>query len=95
MAGVALSVAFWLGEQVPARGAGEPLELLAGEEPVGQVGGNLRAAFGDVAVLRMGSEAEAIGQRERAFLLVSGARTEKAAAGRAAQRKQVPRHPPQ
>ncbi|WOX16940.1 hypothetical protein [Streptomyces sp. N50] len=57
LAGAALSVAFWLGEPVPARGTGQRLELLAGEEPVGQAGGNLRAAFGDVAVFQMSSEA--------------------------------------
>lgn len=67
LAGAALSVAFWLGEPILARGAGERLELLAGEEPVGQVGGILRAGFGDVAVLSVGSEAGMVRQERGPF----------------------------
>lgn len=63
LAGAARAVVVRMGEPVAARGAGDGLELLAGEEPVGQVAGEPGVGFGDVAVLGMGSEAEVSGQR--------------------------------
>ncbi|MFJ6898142.1 hypothetical protein [Streptomyces hokutonensis] len=67
LAGAALSVVFWRGEPVEARGAGDRVELFAGEQPVGQVAGDLGVDFGDVAVLGMGSEAELVGQERGPF----------------------------
>ncbi|MEU9246974.1 hypothetical protein [Streptomyces sp. NPDC048385] len=63
LAGAAQPVVFWLGEPVQARGEGDGLELLAEEEPFGQVGGEVRVGGGDVAVFGMGAEVEVVGQR--------------------------------
>lgn len=62
LAGTAQSVAFRLGEPVQARREGDRLELLADEEPLGQVRGEARSGGGDETVFGMGTEAEVVGQ---------------------------------
>lgn len=63
LAGTAQPVAFRLGEPVQARREGDGLELLAQEEPFGEVGGEVRVGGGDEAVFGMGAEVEVVGQR--------------------------------
>ncbi len=59
----ALAVLFRLGEPIQARQAGDGLELLAGEEPLGQVRGDRGGGGRDEAVLGVDGEVEVVGQR--------------------------------
>jgi hypothetical protein len=63
LAGTAQPVAFRLGEPIQARRKRDRLELLADEEPLGQVRGEARSGGGDETVFGMGTEAEVVGQR--------------------------------
>ncbi|MFD4476432.1 hypothetical protein ACFWPU_10010 [Streptomyces sp. NPDC058471] len=73
LAGAALAVLFRLGEPVQARQVGDGLELLAGEEPLGEVRGDGGRGSGDEAVLGMDGEVEVVGQGRILSARVSGA----------------------
>lgn len=74
LAGTAQPIAFRLGEPVQARRKGDGLELLADEEPLGQVRGEARCGGGDETVFGMGTEAEVVGQRRIPSFCWSAAR---------------------
>ena len=74
LAGTAQPIAFRLGEPVQARRKGDGLELLADEEPLGQVRGEARCGGGDETVFGMGTEAEVVGQRMIPSIYWSAAR---------------------
>ncbi|MFD9484653.1 hypothetical protein ACFWBX_11735 [Streptomyces sp. NPDC059991] len=63
LAGAALAVLFRVGEPVQARQVGDGLELLAGEEPLGQVRGDGGRGCGDEAVLGVDGDVEVVGQK--------------------------------
>ncbi|MFK8912342.1 hypothetical protein [Streptomyces sp. YS-3] len=62
LAGAAPAVLFGLGDPVQTREVGDRLELLAGEEPLGQVLGDRRRRGGNEAVFRVDGEVEMVGQ---------------------------------
>lgn len=67
LAGAAPAVLFRMRDPVHARQLGDGLELFAGEEPLGQVGGDRGRGSGDEAVLGMDGEVEVFGQEADPF----------------------------
>lgn len=63
LAGTADPVLPGVGEPVQARSVGHGLELLAHEEPVGQVCGDVGGGGGHESVVGVGAEAEVVGQK--------------------------------
>ncbi|MEU3502492.1 hypothetical protein ABZ726_17605 [Streptomyces hundungensis] len=60
LAGAAPAVLFGLGDPVQTREVGDRLELLAGEEPLGQMLGDRRSGGGNEAVFRVDGEVEMV-----------------------------------
>ncbi|MGW2858248.1 hypothetical protein [Streptomyces sp. NPDC001205] len=67
LACAALTVLLRVGEPVQARQVGDGLELLAGEEPLGQVRGDGGRGGGGEAVLGVDGEVKVVGQEAEPF----------------------------
>ncbi|MFH8562552.1 hypothetical protein [Streptomyces sp. NPDC017988] len=72
LAGAAPAIPFRMRDPVHARQLGDGLELLAGEEPLGQVRGDRGRGNGGEAELGVDGEAEVLGQKTDPFCGVSG-----------------------
>ncbi|MEU1091709.1 hypothetical protein [Streptomyces sp. NPDC005877] len=67
LAGAAPAVLFRLSDPVQTRQVGDGLELLADQEPLGQVLGDRRRGGGNEAVFRVDGEVEMVGQKADPF----------------------------